>query len=414
MTEDEMKKAYMCLCKYEKRMDEIQEVFSPINIKTIANTDAYRCYKDIQTAVNIDELVNQSGLSGQLGVGDDLMNKFIEVVSNENFDMFNYVEYLKQNPAYQKFAEKHKGVSLGQIVFLYSEEHDKEIVKSLEKAKENYRYEDFHFYAHQWSKEKKINEKLSGLDDDSDFKIYKSEFSSIEFPPYRYVLGEFDKRENNYSVGFCSIVTGKKELSGGVPKECESFLQKGALVIFDGTINIGADKAVTFYTPEGKLLGGYREVNGKTEIISPNDNSRNIEGAQQKQNEEKSSKENEIFLEDVGISDMSTDERQALFDRSNNLRREHPVMQDVALTTMCRCYTEEKDKKTKLKLLKELYQIRKGGKDNKEKNEMADTFARVLDRAPELKVDDNLVRLSQRDIVVKQPTKVVGKQVEKF
>ena len=57
-------------------------------------------------------------------------------------------------------------------------------------------------------------------------------------------------------------------------------------------------------------------------------------------------------------------------------------------------------------------QIRKEGKTNKEKNEMADTFARVLNRAPELKCDNNLVRLSQRDTVVKQPTRAVRRQVE--
>ena len=130
------------------------------------------------------------------------------------------------------------------------------------------------------------------------------------------------------------------------------------------------------------------------------------------ESQSKTAKEKDMFLEGTGISKLSPVERRDLFVKSNQLRREHPVMQEVALTTMCRCYTAEKDKKTKLELLKELYQIRKGGETNKEKNEMADTFARVLDKAPELKADDNLVRLSQRDTVVKQPTRAVRRQVE--
>lgn len=119
------------------------------------------------------------------------------------------------------------------------------------------------------------------------------------------------------------------------------------------------------------------------------------------------------FLEGVGISDMSTDERQALFERSNDLRQTRLVMQDVSLTTMCRIYVAEEDTKAKLEFLKELYQIRKGGKTNKDKNEMAGTFVRVLDKTPELKKDENLVALSKRDTVVKQPTRVVKKQVER-
>ena len=111
-------------------------------------------------------------------------------------------------------------------------------------------------------------------------------------------------------------------------------------------------------------------------------------------------------------AELSPVERRDLFHRSNMLRLKNPVMQEVALTTMCRCYTAEKDKKTKLELLRALYRIRKGGETNKEKNEMADTFARVLDKAPELKCDDNLVRLSQRDTVFKQPTRAVKRQVE--
>ena len=118
------------------------------------------------------------------------------------------------------------------------------------------------------------------------------------------------------------------------------------------------------------------------------------------------------FLEGVGISERNKYERRGLFNRCNRLRQEHPVMQDVSLTTMCRIYVAEDDKKTKLGFLKELFQIRKEGKTNAEKNKMADTFARVLDNAPELKKDDNLVRLSKRDTFFRQPTRPIRKQVK--
>lgn len=123
-------------------------------------------------------------------------------------------------------------------------------------------------------------------------------------------------------------------------------------------------------------------------------------------------KEKEMFLDGVGISKLTPNERRELFIKSDTLRKEHPVMQEVSLTTMCRCYVEEKDKKAKLGFLKTLYQIRKGGETRQEKNEMADTFARVLDKAPELKKDENLVALSKRDTVVSQPTRQVRRQVE--
>ncbi len=123
-------------------------------------------------------------------------------------------------------------------------------------------------------------------------------------------------------------------------------------------------------------------------------------------------KTEEMFLEGAGIVELSSDERREMFEKSNKLRQEHPVMQEVTLTTMCRCYTAESDNETKLGFLKTLYQIRKGGEIRQEKNEMADTFARVLDKAPELKKDENLVALSKRDTVVSQPTRQVRRQVE--
>ncbi len=131
-----------------------------------------------------------------------------------------------------------------------------------------------------------------------------------------------------------------------------------------------------------------------------------------KQQQEDKDKSEKMFLDGAGISDMLPDERQKLFEKSQTLMVKHSVMQEVSLATMCRCYMAETDKKAKLEFLKTLYQIRKGCKTNKEKNEMADTFARVIDKAPDLKKDENLVALSKRDTVVSQPTKQVRRQVE--
>lgn len=118
-----------------------------------------------------------------------------------------------------------------------------------------------------------------------------------------------------------------------------------------------------------------------------------------------------MFLEGKGISELSTEDRKALFERSDKLRQDKPVMQEISLTTMCRVYVAESDKKEKLEFLKALYQIRKGGKTNKENRDMAKVFERVLDKAPELKKDKNLVALSKVDTGISNPTKQVKKQV---
>ena len=117
-------------------------------------------------------------------------------------------------------------------------------------------------------------------------------------------------------------------------------------------------------------------------------------------------------MEEKGIFALSSAERRDIFDKTNRLRQEHPIMQEVLLTTMCKCYIAEKDKDAKFEFLKELCRIRKNGKTNQEKNEMADTFAHILEKEPDLKADNYLVRLSQRDTVVSQPAKQVRRQIE--
>ena len=71
---------------------------------------------------------------------------------------------------------------------------------------------------------------------------------------------------------------------------------------------------------------------------------------------------------------------------------------------------ENKAETIKKEMLGELYAIRKGGKTDAEKREMAKTFKRVLDKNPALKKDENLVALSKIDTIISQPTKSVKKQ----
>ena len=60
-----------------------------------------------------------------------------------------------------------------------------------------------------------------------------------------------------------------------------------------------------------------------------------------------------------------------------------------------------------------LYSLRKGGKTNKDKREMAKAFQRVLERTPNLKENENLVALNKIDIPLHQPTKSVKKQLNR-
>ena len=224
--------------------------------------------------------------------------------------------------------------------------------------------------------------KMIAINNNSDFNTYNSEFMLPGMDPKKYVVGRVTATGDfEYAVSFCDINSGRRDLHGWLPKECVPYVRKGVFAIFDGKMSHGANRAVTFYTPEGQLLGGYKSVDGNIEIITPN-----IEN--------------------------SSEYRREMFDKSNKLRQEQPFGQEVALTTMCKCYVAEEDKKIKLGFLKTLYHIRKEGITNQDKNRMADTFARVLKQTPELKDDDNLVRLSQRDTIIKQPTKAVKRQVE--
>ena len=236
------------------------------------------------------------------------------------------------------------------------------------------------------------------------------------------LLGEIEYLKVKYvSIGpdlirtydrLSEIVRAKPELAKNVFKAFKTGLanEKNNEDSLGGAYDVLSDfkKDVELRYVQQKLQESQQALSRERQALS--ESRQALSESQQKTAE--ATKEKDMFLEGNGIAEMPMVERTILFHDSDLLRREHPVMQELALTTMCRCYMAEKDKKTKLEFLKTLYQIRKEGKTNKEKNEMADTFARVLNRAPELKCDNNLVRLSQRDTVVKQPTRAVRRQVE--
>ena len=93
--------------------------------------------------------------------------------------------------------------------------------------------------------------------------------------------------------------------------------------------------------------------------------------------------------------------------------KEHPVMLEACLSSMCMAYHLTEDKKAKSQMLAGLYSLRKGGKTNKDKREMAKAFQRVLERTPSLKENENLVALSKIDVPFHQPTKSVKKQLNR-
>ena len=82
------------------------------------------------------------------------------------------------------------------------------------------------------------------------------------------------------------------------------------------------------------------------------------------------------------------------------------------MNSMCETYVATKDETVKNEMLSDLYAIRKGGNTDSDKRETARTFARVLDRNPELKKDENLVALSKIDYAFSKPTNTVKKQID--
>ncbi len=62
-------------------------------------------------------------------------------------------------------------------------------------------------------------------------------------------------------------------------------------------------------------------------------------------------------------------------------------------------------------MLKDLYEFRKGGENNKEKNRRAKVFAEVLGKKPILQEDQFLIALAAKDGLVSKPTRPVRDKV---
>ncbi len=121
------------------------------------------------------------------------------------------------------------------------------------------------------------------------------------------------------------------------------------------------------------------------------------------------------------LRNMTDEQRKQDFDNKDKLWREHPIMLEACLNSMCKSYVLTKDETIKKEMLGALYRIRKGivrscGEEfsvltNTEKRDRAKIFKRILDGNPSLKKDENLVALSKIDTPFAQPTKGVKKQM---
>ena len=129
--------AFSYLDEYEKKMNETMAEFTPLNLRTISNSKACGLYRFLNSAGKKLKVIEKCGGYG-IFRGDNneytpLGKKVENVIENEKFNVFNYVEYLKQDTAYQKFAEecKAEGMSLGQTVSLYTLEYGEKIIEDL-------------------------------------------------------------------------------------------------------------------------------------------------------------------------------------------------------------------------------------------------------------------------------------------
>lgn len=111
------------------------------------------------------------------------------------------------------------------------------------------------------------------------------------------------------------------------------------------------------------------------------------------------------------VQNIIDGKRKDEFDKRKNLMMEHPIMTEICLASMCSFYIDTKDEKLKTEMLKSLYEIRKSGKKNKDKRNMAGVFKRVLDKNPRLKKDEKLVALSKIDTIFSKPTDMVKTQI---
>ncbi len=112
-------------------------------------------------------------------------------------------------------------------------------------------------------------EHLRELADNCDFKTYKNEFMPEKSDPEKFVVKTVKETGSGYVIDMDNMVIPGISSPCFVPKECGIDMKEGMLVIRDSGF-LGVNCATTFYSPQGELLGGYKDVNGAREIIKLN------------------------------------------------------------------------------------------------------------------------------------------------
>lgn len=113
-------------------------------------------------------------------------------------------------------------------------------------------------------------EHLRELPDNCDFNTYQIEFMPEKSDPEKFVVTKVKETRSGYDIDMGNMVIPGISSPCFVPKECGIDMKEGMLVIFDGSRYVDANRSITFYSPQGELLGGYKDVNGVREIIKPN------------------------------------------------------------------------------------------------------------------------------------------------
>lgn len=112
------------------------------------------------------------------------------------------------------------------------------------------------------------------------------------------------------------------------------------------------------------------------------------------------------------IDAMSAKERKELFNLSKKAIEDTPKLKEVAISNMMNVYVATEDREEQKTYLLDLYILRKSGKTDKEKREMAKTFNRVITRDERLHKNTHLANLAKVDTVISQPSRSVKKVIE--
>ncbi len=357
-----------------------------------------------------------------------------------------FVDAEKKSP----FYEMNEALSVGNRYVYYVEGKDlKNDLYAIRRYREYGPYEDFEVYQAYADERDEMRAKLFGMIADGKTKYKLSELAEFYFSSkegkggYFHLSGEWTDKtsifENEdkypeYLRGMAAIekkiethikdltFEQKKLMLGQTRSEdvLKSLMKEGLTISLEDLKGRFSPEFIDKAIAENKILQDQaknEEISKKLEDVK----SRLEQKEQELNNKERylGYKEQAVASERAtsvnanedfkGLSDAELKDK---FELKKKLMKEHPIMLEPCLNSMCNAYVLTKDEAMKKEMLGELYAIRKGGKTDAEKREMAKTFKRVLDKNPNLKNDENLVALSKIDTVISQPTKSVKKQVE--